>query len=42
MFDGTAGMVETLVWTILQVQSAPICKELRMDCVYLQGCLHST
>lgn len=37
-----AGLVGTLVWTILQVQNAPLCKELRVECVYLQGCLHYT
>lgn len=25
-----------------QVQNAPICKELRVECVCLQGCLHGT
>lgn len=37
-----AGLVGTLAGTILQVQTAPICKELRVECVYLQDCLHGT
>lgn len=39
---GRVGLVGTLVMDKPPSTDAPICKELRVECVYLQGCLQGT